>query len=51
MAHRLGRFFGDGPGVWLRLQQKVDTWDMLHMDTGPYERIDPVDSDHELIAA
>ena len=26
MAVRLGRFCGNGPGVWLRLQQAHDLW-------------------------
>ena len=27
MALRIGKFCGNGPGVWLRLQQAVDLWD------------------------
>jgi addiction module HigA family antidote len=26
MAVRLGKFCGNGPGVWLRLQQSYDLW-------------------------
>jgi addiction module HigA family antidote len=26
MALRLGKFCGNGPGLWLRLQQKYDLW-------------------------
>ena len=26
MAVRLGRFCGNGPGLWLRLQQNYDLW-------------------------
>lgn len=26
MALRLGRFCGNGPGLWLRMQQKHDLW-------------------------
>jgi addiction module HigA family antidote len=26
MAVRLGRFCGNGPGVWLRMQQSYDLW-------------------------
>jgi addiction module HigA family antidote len=26
MAVRLGKFCGDGPGVWLRMQQAHDLW-------------------------
>lgn len=32
MAIRLGQFFGNGPGIWMRLQQAVDLWDCLHCD-------------------
>lgn len=27
MALRLGRFCGNGPGLWLRMQQAYDLWD------------------------
>ncbi len=40
MAHRLGRFFGNGPGVWLRMQANVDLWDALHMDSSAYSSIE-----------
>ena len=42
MAHRLGRFFGNGPAVWLRLQADVELWDALHMDSAPYNSIEPI---------
>lgn len=42
MACRLGRYFGNGPGVWLRMQQTNDLWDALHMDTTPYQSIVPL---------
>ena len=42
MAHRLGRFFGNGPGLWLRLQTQVDLWDALHMDVALYNSIEPL---------
>ena len=41
MAHRLGRYFGNGPSLWLRAQATVDLWDTLHMDTSIYEDIQP----------
>ena len=28
MALRLGKFCGNGPGLWLRLQQQVDLWEV-----------------------
>jgi len=27
MALRLGKFCGNGPGLWLRMQQQVDLWE------------------------
>lgn len=26
MALRIGKFVGNGPGIWLRLQQNYDVW-------------------------
>lgn len=43
MAHRLGRFFGNGAGLWLRLQANVDLWDALHLDTALYNSIEPLE--------
>ncbi len=41
MAQRLGRFFGDGAAIWLKMQATVDLWDALHMDDAPYQEIEP----------
>ncbi len=41
MAHRLGRFFGNGPAPWLRMQDTLDLWDALRMDTSTYDAIEP----------
>jgi antitoxin HigA-1 len=30
VAARLGRFFGDGPGIWLRMQADYDAWHVKH---------------------
>jgi antitoxin HigA-1 len=30
MAARLGRFCGNGPGLWLRMQQACDLWRAEH---------------------
>ncbi|MFN3313616.1 MAG: HigA family addiction module antitoxin [Hyphomonas sp.] len=30
IAARLGKFFGDGPGVWLRMQAAHDAWHAEH---------------------
>ena len=42
LAHRLGRFFGNGPGIWMKFQQQVDLWDTLHMDSTQYHDIQPL---------
>ena len=49
MAHRLGRFFGNGPTLWLNLKQQAEHWDALHMDTAPYNEI--VELPREKVAA
>lgn len=37
MANRLGIFLGNEPAFWLRLQQQVDMWDLLHGDPKEYD--------------
>ncbi len=37
MAMRLGRFLGNGPEVWLRMQQTLDLWALER--SGNYEDI------------
>src|SRR5262245_12246015 len=39
MAVRLGRFCGNGPGIWLRLQQAYDLWRAERELSGALERI------------
>ena len=41
MAVRLGRFFGNGPGLWLRMQQAVDLWDAIARHRKAYTAIKP----------
>lgn len=38
MAMRLGRLLGNGPEVWLRLQQTLDLWELDRQ--GSYEHIE-----------
>ena len=38
MAMRLGRLLGNGPEVWLRMQQTLDLWDLERR--GGYEHIE-----------
>jgi addiction module HigA family antidote len=39
MALRLGRFCGNGPGLWLRMQQAYDLWHAEQRLRGDLERI------------
>ena len=39
MAVRLGRFCGNGPGLWLRLQQTYDLWHAERRLAGKIARI------------
>ncbi len=39
MAARLGRFCGNGPGLWLRMQQAYDLWRVEHELGNELERI------------
>lgn len=43
MALRLGRFFGNGPTLWMNLQRNRDLWDLLHLDADAYDQIVPVE--------
>lgn len=42
LAHRLSRFFGSDPALWLNFQKQVDLWDALHMDTSNFDEIEPL---------
>lgn len=39
MAIRIGKALGNGPQLWLNLQQKVDIWDALQTHGEDYERV------------
>ncbi|MGH9380079.1 MAG: HigA family addiction module antitoxin [Thermoanaerobaculia bacterium] len=39
MALRLGRFCGNGPGLWLRMQQAYDLWTAEQKLSGELEAI------------
>ena len=45
MALRLGRFAGNGPGLWLRMQQAYDLWYAEQRMVDELSRIEPVASD------
>lgn len=38
MAMRLGRLLGNGPEIWLRMQQTLDLWELEQ--SGGYEHIE-----------
>ncbi|MBD2487645.1 HigA family addiction module antitoxin [Aulosira sp. FACHB-615] len=39
IAIRLGKALGNGPRLWLNLQQKVDIWDALQNHQEEYEQV------------
>jgi addiction module HigA family antidote len=41
MALRIGRFLGNGPGFWLRLQENFDLWQSEHKLRKVLETITP----------
>jgi len=38
-AIRIGKAFGNGPQLWLNLQQKVDVWDAVQANQEEYNRV------------
>ena len=42
MAIRLGKLLGNGPEIWLRMQQAVDVWTLEQR--GGYERIERLEA-------
>lgn len=42
MAVRLGTFFGNGPALWLKMQQAVDLWDTIEANREAYAGIKPL---------
>ena len=39
MAIRLGKALGNGPQLWLNLQQKVDIWDIMQKKAAEYNKV------------
>jgi antitoxin HigA-1 len=39
MAIRIGKALGNGPQLWLNLQQKVDIWDAIQTHREDYDRV------------
>jgi len=48
MALRIGKFAGNGPGLWLRLQQAYDLWHAENRMTEELSKIESVSSDKEI---
>ena len=42
MAIRLGKFFGNGPTLWMKMQRAVDLWDTEEQNREAYEAIKPL---------
>ena len=40
MAIRLGKLLGNGAGIWLRMQQAVDLWQLENTKAREYARIE-----------
>ena len=43
MALRIGKFAGNGPGLWLRMQQAYDLWHVENRMTGELSKIETVE--------
>jgi addiction module HigA family antidote len=44
MALRIGKFAGNGPGIWLRMQQAYDLWHAEHKMKDELSKIETVTS-------
>ncbi len=42
MAIRIGKALGNGPQLWLNLQQKVDIWDAVQKHSEEYEKVSTI---------
>jgi antitoxin HigA-1 len=47
MALRIGKFAGNGPGLWLRMQQAYDLWHAEHRMADDLSKIKSINSDCE----
>ncbi len=45
MALRIGKFAGNGPGIWLRMQQAYDLWHAEHRMADELSKIESLTSD------
>jgi|SRR6056297_2507631 len=46
MALRIGKFVGNGPGIWLRMQQAHDLWQAEQRMRDQLSKIEPATSDY-----
>lgn len=44
MAIRIGKTLGNGPQLWLNLQQKVDIWDAIQKHKEEYKKLPTIAS-------
>nr|WP_274382022.1 HigA family addiction module antitoxin [Myxacorys almedinensis] len=44
MAIRIGKALGNGPQLWLNLQQKVDIWDAIQAHEEDYSKVTTIAS-------
>lgn len=42
MAIRIGKALGNGPQLWLNLQQKVDIWDAIQAHQEEYQKVSTI---------
>jgi len=49
MALRIGRFAGNGPWIWLRMQQAYDLWMAENRMADELPRIEPIVSDNPAV--
>lgn len=42
MAIRIGKALGNGPQLWLNLQQKVDIWDAIQANQDEYSKVSTI---------
>ncbi|MEG5037142.1 HigA family addiction module antitoxin [Microcoleus sp. AT3-D2] len=42
MAIRIGKALGNGPQLWLNLQQKVDIWDAVQKHSEEYDKVSTI---------
>ena len=49
MALRLGTFFGNGPDVWIRMQNDYDLWEAHERIKAELAKIEPAEWDREAI--